>query len=353
MNIRLYDKHPIPRGSIVSNNTFIALTAPGIARASLGTDNRWNVEFLLTDCDVRCLAVDPLNQNIVYAGSQSSGVLRSNDMGRTWQPSGLAGMRVRSLAVSRLNPRTVYAGTKPPMLFVSHDSGSSWVELRGFRAIRRWFWFSPAEPPSLIPSVQSIALSPSNPNVILVGIEAGAVVRSADGGQTWTGHRPGAVRDCHMLAFHATNGDWVYESGGTGVAVSSDAGLTWKQPPKGLDRRYGWACAADPVYPDVWYVSASPMFTLAKPGPPAAHVDGKANAYIFRWAGGSMWEKLGGGLSQPLNYMAYGLLTHPDQPGHLYAGLSNGEVWHGSDYGDRWQRLPFNLKRIHLACVMI
>jgi hypothetical protein len=239
-------------------------------------------------------------------------------------------------------------------LFVSHDSGATWAEIEPFRRARSWWWRSPAES-DLRPYVQGIALSPTDTNVIAVGIEAGAVLRSADGGQTWEGHRPGALRDCHMISFHAANGDWAYEAGGSGAgaAYSQDGGHTWRQSKAGLDRHYGWAVAADPAQPEVWYVSVSPQFTWKQPGAPAAHVDGHANAYIFRSAGGAAWQKLGGGLPQPLDYMAYALLTDPAAPGHLYAGLSNGDVWHTSDHGDSWQQLPFNLKGIHRTLIML
>jgi hypothetical protein len=95
------------------------------------------------------------------------------------------------------------------------------------------------------------------------------------------------------------------------------------------------------------------MFSRSNPGAPPAHIDGEANAYIFRSAGGAPWEKLRGGLPQPLNYMAYALLTDPAAPGHIYAGLSNGEVWHSTDYGDSWQCLPFQLKGIHRSLIML
>ncbi len=45
-------------------------------------------------------------------------------------------------------------------------------------------------------------------------------------------------------------------------------------------------------------------------------------------------------------YLAYTLLTDPRAPGHVYAGLSNGDVWHSTDYGDSRARLPFNLGRV-------
>jgi len=331
----------------MSANTFIATTGNGIARASRARDGGWSVEYLLADQDVLCLAADPLNPAVVYAGTRENGALRSNDSGQTWQPAGLADRVVKSLAVSRAQPGTIYAGTKPPMLFVSRDGGASWAELEAFRRMHAFWWFSPAES-DWRPYVQGIALSPTDPNVILVGIELGAVLRSANGGRSWEGHRPGALRDCHSLIAHATQGDWVYEGGGTGAgaAISRDGGQTWRQPKAGLDRHYGWAVAADPARPEVWYVSLSPS-------PMKAHNDGNADAYIFRSAGGAAWQKLGGGLPQPLNYMAYALLTDPAAPGHLYTGLSNGDVWHSTDHGDSWTQLPFNLKSIHRTLVML
>jgi hypothetical protein len=340
----------------VTANTFIATTENGLARAVRDANGDWSAEFLLEDQDVRCLAADLSNPDVVYAGTQGEGVLRSNDRGKTWQPAGLPGKIVKSLAVSRLEPGTIYAGTRPALMYVSRDGGDTWTELEPFRRIRwRWLWLSPAEPLLRLRSaqaftayVQAIALSPTDPNVIVVGIEAGAVVHTNGGGKTWTGHRKGALRDCHSLTFHATNGDWVYEAGGTGggVAVSRDAGDTWRQPREGLDRHYGWACAADPARPEVWYISASP-------GAGKAHSESNAQAYIFRSAGGAPWQKLGGGLPQPLNYMPYALLTDPAAPGHVCAGLSNGEVWYSTNHGDTWQKLPFSLGGIHRTLIML
>jgi photosystem II stability/assembly factor-like uncharacterized protein len=332
----------------MSMNTFLATTSHGLARASQSASSEWSVELLLSEQDVRCLAADPLNPNVLYAGTQGKGVLRSNDGGKTWRSVGLAGQIVKALAASRTQPGMVYAGTKPALLFVSRDGGASWTELASFRRIRsRWFWFSPAEKP-FTAYVQAIALSPTDPKVILVGIEAGAVVSSSDGGQTWSGHRRGALRDCHSLTFHVTNGDWIYEGGGTGagVSVSRDAGAAWTQPREGLDRHYGWAVAADPAHPEVWYASVAP-------GPLKAHSENNAQASIVRSVGGAPWQPLTGGLPQPLNHMPYALLTDPTAPGHVYAGLSNGEVWHSTDHGDSWHKLPFCLKGIHRALLLL
>ena len=158
----------------------------------------------------------------------------------------------------------------------------------------------------------------------------------------------GALRDCHALVFHTRYGQWAYEGGGTGAgaAVSRDRGCTWQQPKGGMDRHYGWAVAADPGDPEIWYVATSP-------GPSKAHTPGRAEAYIYRTRGSARWERLGRGLPQPLDHMPYSLLTDPAAPGHLYAGLSNGDVWFSSDHGESWERLPFRLEGIQRSMTMI
>jgi hypothetical protein len=329
-------------------NTFLATAGHGLARASRSANDAWSVERLLTDQDVRCLAAAPLQSTSVYAGTQGSGVLHSEDGGQTWQSIGLPEKVITALAVSPTQPGIVYAGTKPARLFVSCDEGANWDELVAFRRIRsRWFWCSPAEQPYTA-YVQAIALSPTDPHTIVVGIEAGAVVRSTDGGQSWSGHRRGALRDCHSLTFHSTDGNWVYEGGGTGagVSVSRDAGATWMQPRNGLDRHYGWAVAADPTHPEVWYASVAP-------GPRKAHSQHNAQASIVRSIGGAGWQTLGGGLPQPQSAVPYALLTDPGAPGQVYAGLANGEVWHSTTHGDTWRRLNVSLGRIHRTLLFL
>ncbi len=328
------------------NRIFLSINGSRLARAECQSD-QWSVELLLEDANVRCLAVDPHNPNVVYAGTQDSGLLRSDDKGKTWHPFGMESHVVKAIAISPAEPGLMVVGTRPARVFISRDGGQSWMESMSFRKKRRLFWFSPAEKP-FTAYVQGIALSPSNPNVMVVGVELGSVVRSTDGGKTWQDHRKGALRDCHSLKFHATDGDWVYEGGGTGAgaAFSRDAGNTWTQSRQGLDRHYGWAAAADPARPEVMYISLSP-------GPMKAHSTDNAQAYIFRSIGGGTWEKLSGGLPQPLSHMPYALLTDLNEPGHLYAGLSNGDVWHTADYGDHWQQLPLNLGNVWTSMVML
>lgn len=338
----------------MNDHSFIATTSHEVVRAGQTTAGNWAVEPVLEDQNVSCLAGDPRDSNFVYAGTQGNGVLRSTDRGQSWQPAGLQGQIVKSIAICRADSQVIYVGTKPPAVFVTHDGGQTWTEQESFRKLRRWFWFTPAE--SGDPYVMGLAVSPTDPNLVIAGVEVGGTFRSVDGGQTWQGHLKGTSRDCHSLRFHQTNGDWVYQAGGGWpAAVSADGGLTWKQPLRGLGWSvYGMAVTADPADPSIWYASAAPLAMFPQLNKmPRGHFGGEANAFLFRKCGNSRWERLGGGLPQPLDYMAYALATDPESSGHLYAGLSNGDVWHTADYGDHWQQLPFNLGNIWTTMVVL
>ena len=339
-----------------NNRIFLSVTGDGIARACPSSDGGWIVEQTLTGTRINCLAADSNTPGRVFAGSQSSGVLVSQDYGNSWQPSGLPGMMVKSLAVSPHAPGTIYAGCKPVSLFASRDGGKSWLELDGIKRRKKWWWLSPAEPPDFRPYIQALAVSPADPQFLLAGIELGGVLRSTDGGQTWSKHCRGAVLDCHSLKFHPTDGNWIYQGGGTGAgaAFSRDGGATWQQPDSRFAKKYGWMVAADPGQPGVWYLSASPQpnFLRGEFAPPA-HIDGQARAHIYRMNGAGKAVQLEGGLPQPLAYMAYALLTDPEIPGYLVAGLSNGDLWHTADYGDSWEKLPLNLGQLRSAILLV
>jgi len=340
----------------MSNKIFLAASGHDLARAEF-LDGQWRVEKYLPGVQINCLVADPHKPGRVYAGTQKLGVQVSEDSGKSWHELGLEDAPVKSLALSSHKPGMIYAGGKPVSLYISQDSGQTWTERPGLRKAKKWWWFSPAEPPDWRAYVMALTISPIDPNIILAGIELGGVLRSEDGGQTWSRHRRGALLDCHSLKFHSSNGNWVYQGGAglrSGAAYSRDGGQTWEQPRDGLGSKYGFMVAADSARPEVWYLSASAQPNLLRGEfTPPAHNDGQARAHIYRSVGGAAWEQLSGGLPDPLDYMAYALVTDSKAPGHLYAGLSNGDVWHTQDYGDTWEPMPFNLSGIHHTMIII
>ena len=156
---------------MMNNKTFLAVSGQNLTRASRDEDGDWQVESLMSGQGPCCLAADPSDRHVVYAGTSGNGVFRSEDRGQTWSAHGLSGQIVKSLAVSPHDPNTIYAGLKPASVSKSTDGGQTWTEQESFRGIRgRRFWFSPAEPPDKLAYVQALTISPTEPDVVLTGI---------------------------------------------------------------------------------------------------------------------------------------------------------------------------------------
>jgi photosystem II stability/assembly factor-like uncharacterized protein len=300
-----------------------AATGDGIARLE-EAGGEWLVELTLAGSGAQCLAVDPADPARVYAGLREGGVRRTDDGGRSWVDCSPPQTAVFSLAVSAADG-AVYAGTEPSALYRSDDAGETWRELDALLELpSRPTWSFPPRP--WTSHVRWIAPSPHDPDLILVGIELGGLMRSMDGGATWQDHRPGAARDVHSLAWHPRVQGRAYEAGGDGAAWSEDAGETWQPADEGRDRHYTWSVAVDPDDPGLWYVSAST-------GPFAAHGRGDPRARIFRRDDGA-WRSLAGGLPEPLPAMPYALVATGRR---LFAGLADGHVWESPDRGDTWR----------------
>ena len=178
----------------MSNKIFLAASGHDLARAEF-LDGQWRVEKYLPGVQINCLVADPHKPGRVYAGTQKLGVQVSEDSGKSWHELGLEDAPVKSLALSSHQPGMIYAGGKPVSLYISQDSGQTWTERPGLRKAKKWWWFSPAEPPDWRAYVMALTISPIDPNIILAGIELGGVLRSEDGGQTWSRHRRGALLD--------------------------------------------------------------------------------------------------------------------------------------------------------------
>jgi photosystem II stability/assembly factor-like uncharacterized protein len=122
-----------------------AATGESFARLA-EIDGSWSVELSLDGSPVQCLAVDPSDPDTVYVGLGDDGVRNSEDGGRTWVDSGLAGQQVFSVAVSAADG-AVYAGTEPSALFRSDDRGRTWRELEALLELpSRPTWSFPPRP---------------------------------------------------------------------------------------------------------------------------------------------------------------------------------------------------------------
>jgi photosystem II stability/assembly factor-like uncharacterized protein len=313
------------------------VTGRDVVRLTLTGGRARDARTVLTVPAPRCVAVDPHDPDRVYVGTFDDGLYASADGGETWRESwqGIAEERVMSVAVSRSHRAAgvsvVYAGTEPSNLYRSEDGAASWQSLPELRRV-------PSEPRWSFPPrpwthhVSTIALHPSDPDSLAVGIELGGVMRSADGGRTWIDHNPQAHSDAHQLITHPLAPERLYEVAGQGIAVSPDRGESWRRLEAGLDRHYAWATAADPADPDLWYASVSRS-------PYAAHGNGDGQACLVR-SSGDGWSAIDTWEDDPaLRRMPYALATLPGQPGRLLVGLRGGSMLLTEDAGATWSRL--------------
>ncbi len=292
------------------------------------------VEEHLTGKDVSCVAVDAARPLRAYAGTDGEGVWRSDDGGRSWRPAGddLRGRDVTAVAVGPPGARgegILYAGTEPSALFRSQDGGDTWEEQTAMQALpSASTWSFPPRPETH--HVRWIAPDPMVAGRLFVAIEAGALIRSPDGGRTWEDKTRGSPYDTHALALHSRAPGRLYSAAGDGYFESSDGGDTWTRPRAGLEHSYLVSVAVHPEDPETVLVSASP-------GPWTAYSSPGAESYVYRRNGGR-WEAIGQGVPDAHDTTVSTLTASRSEPGTVFAANNRG-IFTSRDFGLSWKRL--------------
>lgn len=319
--------------------TLYVATEQGLLIARHALD--WTVESPLQG-SVECVAIDPLVPSRVYCGTLGDGVWRSDDGGRTWKPAGrgISHPAIMSVTVSAAEGGNhfgvVYAGTEPSGVFRSADGGSSWAEMSGLLALpSRATWSFPPRPETH--HVRWIEPDPVVTRRLYVAIEAGALVRTPDGGRTWVDRVPSGPYDTHTAATHRFAPDRVYSAAGDGYFESLDAGRTWARHMEGLRHRYLVGIAVDQEDPDTVIVSCAD-------GPWSAYDPPHAESYVYRRSGQTAWHLAMNGLPEAVGTAVSRFATHPDRPDTVYAANNHG-AFHSVDGGGRWTALDISWPR--------
>ena len=289
---------------------------------------------------LECVAVPPGDPDRAFVGTFGDGLYRSVDGGDAFQRLDTPfvdkagdddeheGQAVTALTVRGHDPAVVYAGTEPSRLYRSADGGETWTELEGIvDCPSEPEWYFPPRPHTH--HVRWIEVDPSDPDRLVVGIEAGALLYTADGGRTWTERPPGSPRDNHSFASHDREGR-LYAAAGDGYAESDDGGASWRRPEEGLAHTYCWSVVADPADPDRVLVSSAS-------GARTAHRTGSADAHLYRREGGP-WERLDGNGLPTGEDVTRAVLATTDEPGTAYAATNRG-LFVSRDFGGRWEPL--------------
>jgi photosystem II stability/assembly factor-like uncharacterized protein len=305
------------------------------------SDSGW--EDRLLGHDIECVAAGAAEPERTFVGTAGTGLQRTTDGGATWEEVLDAGGRVTSVTVSPHSSNVVWAGAEPSAVYQSSDGGETWTERPGLTDLdsaSRWSF--PPRPHTH--HVRWIALAPDDPEQVYVAIEAGAFVRSPDGGETWLDHPEDARRDNHTLATHPDAPDRVYTAAGDGFALSADRGETWTHPQDGLNHRYVWGLAVHPDDPNCVLVSAAS-------GPRSAHST-SGESYVYRWDG-DRWTQSMDGLPGPAGLARPILASDPDDgflalTNHGLFQSKRGGAWtrqgsDGSDWPADYEKVPSGL----------
>ncbi len=195
----------------------------------------WTIEEHLGGRSPECVAVDLRGPTQVYCGTARAGLFRSRDSGRNWEPvgPGIDHPMVTAVDVGQAEQAggfgIVYAGTEPSAVFRSDTGGDSWVDLAGLRALPSAdTWSFPPRPHTH--HVRWLEADVSVADRVFVAIEAGALVRTFDGGRTWRDRVRGGPYDTHTAATHPLAPGRIYSAAGDGYFESTDAGDRGDRP---------------------------------------------------------------------------------------------------------------------------
>ncbi len=249
-----------------------------------------------------------------------------------------AGGRVARVAGIPGDPTTYYAATASGGVWKTVDGGTTW---------------KPVFDDQPIASTGSIAIAPSDPNIVYVGsgeanirgnVAAGnGIYKSTDGGKTWTHAwtQEGQIGNMVVhpgdpdIAFAAVLGHAFGPNAERGVYRTTDGGRTWRQVLKKDENTGASDIEMDPSNPSIlfagfWQTRRTP-WNLESGGPGGA-------LYLSR-DGGDTWKPLtGNGLPDGI-WGKVGIAVAPSDGRRVYALIEadKGGLFRSDDGGTNWE----------------
>lgn len=302
------------------NVIWLGAVAGGVWKTTDGGSS-WNTTTdFLPNLAVDCMAIDPVNSSVLYAGTgeafypthgiQGDGIFKTTDGGSTWTQLSSTNnpnfYGVTRLKVSPFSSQTLLATTTTG-LFRSTDTGAHWSQV-----MTGWY--------------DSVVFSSDKrPNSnCLASSHTGLVFYSTDSGSTWlqSSVSGGSITGRAEIAYAPSNPNIVYVSGDTsptpdegGLFESTDGGhnFTWTGI-KGTLYPYGW-------YANTVWVDPTNAYVVVVGGPD-----------LFRCIstdGGSTFNKVKIGGSNSSDHGDHHAVIN--DPG--YNGSTNKTVFIGTDGG--------------------
>jgi photosystem II stability/assembly factor-like uncharacterized protein len=339
-----------------------------VARTGNG-QRRWHLDGpFLTMNAVQSIGVDtrtPTPRLLVGTshGHWGPGLFRSDDLGASWEETGEGAIvfpRESATALRRVwqiqpagpdQPDVVWAGSEPAALFRSQDRGLTFQLVDGLwnhphrRALIEWL------PEAGALYLHTIVVHPRDSNRLTVGISAGGVYRSLDGGESWCASNTGIESrslperypeygQCvHKIAMVPEVPEQLFLQNHGGVCRSDDGGATWTSIAEGLPADFGFAMLAHPHRAGRVYVF--PLVSDTERMPP----ERRCRVYCTEDAG-LTWRALTDGLPQEGYYgnvLRDAMCTDGADPAGIYFGTRNGEAFASRDDGESWETVADHL----------
>ncbi|MEY2423812.1 MAG: hypothetical protein QOI95_3879 [Acidimicrobiaceae bacterium] len=340
---------------------------------------RWTVEgpsFL--GHIISHVVLDPRDRRTILAGASTGHlgptVFRSTDEGRTWTeaskpPAFAAGDRLeRSVRlVFWLTPGHVdepgvwYAGGSPQGLFRTEDGGDTWAPFDGWNDHPMWeTWCEwPEENTPDGSMLHSVIVDPRDANHLYIGLSAGGVFESTDGGNDWKPLNAGSVtaflpeiepdfgHDPHCVRLHPLQPDRLYQQNHCGIYRMDRSEARWVRIGDNMPRDVGdigFPIELHPRDPDTAWVFPMDGTDVW----PRTSPDGRPAAYVTRDAG-ETWTRLDNGLPERgwLTVKRQAMTVDGGDPVGVYFGTTSGEVWGSADEGESWTPIVQHLPEIY------
>lgn len=258
---------------------------------------------------------------------------------RSIGPAGMSG-RVTAIDAIWTNPDVIYIGTASGGVWKTENSGTTWKPIFD-------------EQPVI--NIGSVAIQQSNPDVVWVGTGEGnprnsvslgeGLYKSLDAGKTWKRVGLEKTRNIHRIIIDPTNPNTVYvaaignpyaEHPDRGVFKTTDGGATWEKILYTNDTSGCAELVMDPhnpnkLFANMWQHRRTP-FSFKSGGP--------GSGFYVTVDGGKNWKKLGKEDGLPAgNYGRIGIAIAQSDPTRVYAmveATKNG-LYRSDDGGFKWE----------------
>lgn len=159
------------------------------------------------------LTQDPSNPSNFFLGTESDGVFFTGNGGDQWgQVAQINTGRVRAILFDPVTPTTIYV-LKDNQIYKSLDSGANWESVY-------------TETSGKI--IAHMDLNKQSPHILFAGLENGKVIRSTDGGNTWSVVLSEPRQPISRIFIHPTSPNIIFAlEVQKNLWKSIDGGVTW------------------------------------------------------------------------------------------------------------------------------